>query len=141
MGKRGRKSAAEMVIDQAPAIIQRPEPPYELWRDDEQQVWSRVVSDLPADWFSGRNIDLLVEYCTHVVSCRRLAQLIQAEEQGDGDLDVRQWSALMRAHAAQSARVQSLATSMRITQQSTYTAQAGATALKNTAKGKRPWET
>ena len=62
MGKRGRKSAAEMVIDQAPAIIQRPEPPYELWRDDEQQVWSRVVSDLPADWFSGRNIDLLVEY-------------------------------------------------------------------------------
>lgn len=143
MAKRGPKSSAEIALT-APGVtvaaMHRPEPPYSLWRDEEQDVWRRIVADLPADWFSGRNLDLLAEYCTAAVSCRRLAQMIHACEHGAGELDVPHWLALMRAHAAQSSRMQALATSMRITQQSTYTPKRGATALRNNPTGPRPWE-
>jgi hypothetical protein len=140
MGKRGPKSSAELAITDRVTIVNRPEPPYELWRNEEQDVWRRVVSDVPADWFTSRNTDLLVEYCTHVVSCRRLAQMIHEMERGADDLDLRGWTSLMRAHAQQSARVQALATSMRITQQSTYSAKSGNTALEGHKTGKKPWE-
>jgi hypothetical protein len=140
MGKRGPKSSAELAITDRVTIVNRPEPPYELWRDEEQSIWRRVVSDVPADWFTARNSDLLVEYCTHVVSCRRLAQMIHEMERAPGDLDIRGWVGLMRAHAQQSGRVQALATSMRITQQSTYSAKSGNTALEGHKTGKKPWE-
>lgn len=142
MAKRGRKSGAELSVAEIATteLLTRPEPPYELWRDEEQAVWRRVVEDVPGDWFSGRNLDLLAEYCTTVVSCRRIAQLIHAEERAEGPLDTDYWMKLLRSHAQQSGRVQALATSMRLSQQSTYTAQRGATKLNNAPTGKRPWE-
>lgn len=141
MGTRGRKSAASLAVA-APAAVKvvRPEPPYELWRDEEHDVWRRIVADVPPDWFTPRHHDLLAEYCTAVVSCRRLAQLIHHMEATPGTMDQGDWLALMRAHAVQSGRVQALATSMRLTQQSTYGARAGKTALDGHRPGPRPWE-
>ena len=66
--------------------------------------------------------------------------MIHEMERGEADLDLRSWAALMRAHAQQSSRVQALATSMRITQQSTYSAKSGNTALEGHKTGKKPWE-
>jgi hypothetical protein len=140
MGTRGPKSASALQVQTVARVVNRPEPPYELWRDQEQEVWRRIVSDVPADWFTGRNYDLLTEYCTHVVSCRRLAQMIHAQETGEADFDTATWLALMRAHAAQTGRLQALATSMRITNQSTYTAKTGKTALDGHKSGRKPWE-
>ncbi|MFT4149209.1 MAG: hypothetical protein QM656_03355 [Paracoccaceae bacterium] len=141
MQKRGPKSAAELEIAAKVVVVNRPEPPYELWRDEEQEVWRRVVSDVPADWFTPRNFDLLAEYCTHVVSCRRVAQMIYEFERREGELDIKSWTVLMRAHAQQSGRIQALATSMRITQQSTYSNKSGATALEGHKSGRKPWDT
>lgn len=140
MGTRGPKSADELTTLQGLAVIERPEPPYTLWRDQEQEVWRRVVSDVPADWFTGRHLDLLAEYCSHVVSARRLAQVIHQMEHGPDPLDLPTWAAMMRAHAQQTTRVQSLATAMRLTHQASYGARRAATALEGEAKGRRPWE-
>lgn len=142
MTKRGRKSAAEMLTQTAAplTVMQRPEPPYQLWRDDEQDVWRRIVNDLPGDWFSGRNLDLLVEYCTAVVSGRRLAQMIHHLESEAGGMDLTEWTRLLRAQAQQAGVIRSLATSMRISQQATYSARSGATAQRGVRKGRAPWE-
>lgn len=138
--KPGRKSAAELAVSAPLTKVDRPEPPYELWRDEEVAVWRRIVSDVPADWFSPRNLDLLTEYCSVTINCRRLAHLIKQAESDKGDFDVSQWLAFLRAHAQQTGRVQALATSMRLTQQSTYSAKKGANALDGHRTGPKPWE-
>lgn len=142
MVKRGRKSAADLMIqsDGTVKAMDRPEPPYSLWRDEEQDVWRRIVEDLPADWFSGRNLDLLAEYCTAIVSARRLAQMLHHTERVQGDLDVAEWTKLLRAHAQQAGVVKTLATTMRLSQQSTYGPRAAATAQGGVRRGPKPWE-
>lgn len=142
MAKRGRKSAADLMIqrDGVVSAMHRPEPPYSLWRDEEQDIWRRIVQDLPADWFSGRNLDLLTEYCTAVVSARRLAQMLHHIERQSGEMDIAEWTKLLRAHAQQAGVVKSLATAMRLSQQSTYGPRAAATAQGGVKRGPRPWE-
>lgn len=142
MAKRGRKSAADLLIqrDGAVTAVDRPEPPYSLWRDDEQDVWRRIVEDLPADWFSGRNLDLLTEYCTAVISARRLAQMLHHVERQEGALDIAEWTKLLRAHAQQAGVVKALATAMRLSQQSAYGPKRAATLQGATKRGPRPWE-
>lgn len=138
--KRGRKSAAELATVATPEVITRPEPPYTLWRDGEADLWRQVVEDLPPGWITGRNADLLAEYVSHVMSCQRLRQVIHAMESGKEPLDTAEWTGLLKAHATQSARVQSLATSLRITPQSTVDPKTGGRALARHNQGKRPWE-
>lgn len=139
--KRGPKSAADLAIAPVAQVIDRPEPPYTLWRDAEAEVWRRVVEDLPPGWITGRHFDLLAEYCSAVVSCQRIRQMIHATEHApDGLLDVGEWRALMRAHAQQNARVQSLATALRITPQATVDPKTGGRALADHHTGRRPWE-
>jgi hypothetical protein len=63
-----------------------------------------------------------------------------AHESGGDAFDATEWRALMRAHAQQSARVQSLATPLRITPQATLDPKAGGRALAKHQTGKKPWE-
>jgi hypothetical protein len=138
--KRGRRSAAELATAAGAVVIERPEPPYTLWRDEEAEIWRRVVDGLPPGWITGRNLDLLAEYVSHVVASQRLRQMIVAHERGPDPMDVAEWRALMRAHAQQSARVQSLATSLRITPQATVDPKTGGRALADHNTGRKPWE-
>lgn len=138
--KRGRKSAAELATAGVAVVIERPEPPYTLWRDEEAEIWRRIVDDLPAGWIAGRNLDILAEYVSHVVASQRLRQMIVTLEGGEGPMDVTEWRALMRAHAQQSARVQSLATALRITPQATVDPKTGGRALAGHNAGKKPWQ-
>ena len=142
MGERGPKSAEElMVTASSAALVQRMEPPDELWRDEECAVWRQVVEALPADWFSPADAPLLVQYCRHVVQARRVAQLIRQMEHTSAPLDLDAWTRLMRAQDAQSAAVARLATKMRLSQQSRYGARAAHTAARRGTRGKAPWET
>jgi hypothetical protein len=138
--KRGRKSAAELAIAPVAHVIERPEPPYSLWRDAEADLFRQIVADLPPGWIGPRNSDLLAEYASHVVACQRLRQMIHAHESGGEAFDATEWRALMRAHAQQSARVQSLATALRITPQATLDPKAGGRALAKHQTGRKPWE-
>lgn len=135
MGTRGRVSAAALEVAQPSKVetIQRPDAPYDL-TDEQTEEWWAVVNRMPADWFPRETHALLSQYCRHVVAARRLAQLIAAEEAGEFDLD--RYDQLLRMQEREGRALSSLATRLRITQQSTVSAKAKKPGLS----GKKPWE-
>lgn len=134
MGVRGPKSAASMEIAR-PAVetIQRPDAPYDL-TDEQSEEWWAVVNRLPADWFPRETHAVLSQYCRHVVAARRVAQLVAACE-GAEEMDLGRYDDLLRMQEREGRALSSLATRLRITQQSTVSAKA-----KKPITVKRPWE-
>lgn len=134
MGTRGRVSAASLEVPKARTVetMQRPDAPYDL-TDEQSEEWWAIVNRLPADWFPRETHGVLSQYCRHVVTARRLAQLVTAEEAGDFDLD--RYDQLLRMQEREGRALSSLATRLRITQQSTVSAKA-----KKPAQGLKPWE-
>jgi hypothetical protein len=136
MGNRGRVSAAALTVIGPGGIetVRRPEPPIEL-TDDQAEEWRAIVNRMPADWFTRETVPLLVQYCRTIVRARRLAQLLNNTEKSE-ELDVKEYRDLLRSEAEQSGVLMSLATKMRISQQSTYDK-----SKKKPAGGTtRPWD-
>lgn len=139
MGTRGRKSAAELGV--IPGIPQRPEPPDEL-TPQQAEEWREIVDRMPVDWFRREIHPLLCSYCRHVTNARHIAGLIEAAH----DLDIGDRKALMRFNRLlgmqerQSSALMGLATRLRLTNQSRYTASSAATAAKGGTTGKPLWE-
>lgn len=105
-------------------------------------MWVEVVESKPAEWFGADSLPLLKEYVRAVVMCDTLdAKVKRAIEGGEGaeaaTVGVVKLFLDMRDKEAK--RATSLATKLRLTQQSRYTPQAAATADKR-AGGKRPWQ-
>ncbi len=106
MGTRGRKSAADLAIVPASGVIsiRRPNPPPEL--SDEQAVeWRAVVDGAPADRYGRDFQPVLISYCRHAVSQRRIGQLIAAAEASD-TLDIVEYD---RLHKMQERETRALA--------------------------------
>jgi hypothetical protein len=120
MKTRGRNSAASTEIAALAIVesIQRPDAPYEL-TDEQADEWRAIVNRLPADWITRETYALLVQYCRHVVRARRLAVLLDKAEKSE-NFDVKEYRDLLRSEAEQSGAMMSLATKMRISQQTTY---------------------
>lgn len=120
MGTRGRVSKASMEVAKSSAIekVERPDAPYDL-TDEQTEEWWAVVNRLPADWFPRETHALLAQYCRHVVSARRVSQMIVAAE-GCPEVDVDQLDKLYKMQEREGRAMSSLATRMRITQQTTY---------------------
>jgi hypothetical protein len=136
MQQRGRKSASSLTVIQAGPVetIQRPDSPYDL--DDEQSdEWRKVVNRLPADWFPPETHAMLAQYCRHVVSARRIAQLIRAELKSE-KLNLEVYDDLLKMQERESKAIGTLATRMRITQQSTMRVET----LKKPKQVAKPWE-
>src|SRR4051812_44557753 len=120
--QRGRKSAASLaVVTSLPG--QRPEPPAELTAEQAEE-WRAVGATRRADWFSGNNQELLVAYCRHIVLTRRVSEQIDrfdpawmADDDGLKRFD--KLGAMLERHTR---TIASLATRMRLTQQSRYDA-------------------
>ena len=134
MGTRGRASSASLTVTPQIQAVQRPDAPYDL-TDEEVDTWRAVVEALPADWFPPETHGLLTSYCRHIVRERRLAQLIQQAE-GAEALDIPEYERLLKMLSRESQAIGSLATRMRISQQSSYD--------RKKSKGPRlmrkPWE-
>lgn len=125
MAQRGRKSAAsqEIALQSAGLTatierVHRPEPPYEL-TDKQAEVWRRVTDDLPADWFTAKHMGLLKQYCRHEAEGDRIAMLIE-QELGKPAVDVPVYDKLLVMQEREGRALSSLATRMRLTQQSLY---------------------
>jgi hypothetical protein len=118
---RGRKSAASLTVISASGIetVQRPEPPAEL-TEEQAAEWRAMVNRLSAEWFPRETHPLLVQYCRHVVSARRVAQLIERAEADDA-FDVATYQCLLRMQIAESKAIALLGMRMRITQHSSTT--------------------
>jgi hypothetical protein len=77
MAQRGRKSALSLTLSPRLEAMQRPDAPYDL-TDDETAEWVAILGRMAADWFPRETHPLLTQLCRHIVSSRRLAQLIGA---------------------------------------------------------------
>lgn len=136
MAKRGRVSAAAMEIAPVGRIetVQRQNAPHEL-NDEETEVWFAVVNSWAADWFSPANTPLLTQYCRHVVQARRIAELIERAT-GDPELSVKDYDRLLKVQERESRTIATLATKMRLSQQSTTNHRGN----KTQVNPRKPWE-
>lgn len=135
MGARGRQSSASLSVVGAGQVsaVERPAPPLDL-TDEQRTEWLAIVNRMPADWFPRETHAMLAQHCRHVVAARRIAQLIdQAEADAAFDLDA--YDKLLKMQEREGRAMSSLATRMRLTQQTTYDK-----SRKKPAAGKRPWD-
>lgn len=159
MGARGRTSGADLaVVPQKSMAVatQRPEPLPELTQEQASE-WRAIVDRLPADWFPRESWALLAQYCRHVVSSNRIAQMIRSievgphsgdaasvramreedDDSGEEGFSLKDYDKLLAMQEREGRAMSSLATRMRLTQQSTYHPE------KSKGKGagmKKPWE-
>ena len=117
--------------------VSRPDPPDSLRLTDEQtDEWWAIVNRMPADWFPRETHAVLAQLCRHVIRAKRLAQLLDAKERAK-TVDVEEYVSLLRAEEAQSRAIASLATRLRITQQSLVSANKTRT---GDADFPKPWD-
>lgn len=138
MRQRGRKSGTALEI-QASSVavldrVERPKAPHDL-TDEETEVWASVVESEAADWFTPATLPLLTQYCRHVVHARRIAELLERAT-SDPALAVQDYERLLKMQQRESVVLKALATSMRISQQSTTNHRGNKV---QTAK-RKPWE-
>lgn len=136
--KRGRKSGASLAIASpidAIQIIDRQKAPHEL-TDEEVEVWVSVTSSEAADWFTPGNTPLLTQYCRHVVRARHLAEMIDRATSSK-DLEIADYDRLLKMQERESRAISTLATKMRISQQSLTNHRGN----KKPSALRKPWET
>lgn len=139
MAKRGRQSAASLSVVQA-VPGQRPVAPKELDRE-QKAVWEAVVQTKPADWFTDDTLPLLVAYCKHVVTARKLGGVIDKFDVGllEDPEHVKRYDKLLAMRERETRAVTALARSMRLTQQSRYDAKRANTEAGST-RARKPWQ-
>ncbi len=98
--------------------VNRPEPPADL-TDEQAEEWRAVVNRMPAEWFPPEIHPLLAQYCRHVISARHIAGLIENQAQSD-EFSLILFDRFLRMQERETRALSSLATRMRITNQSRF---------------------
>jgi hypothetical protein len=129
MEQRGRKSSAALGTVMADCSQRRPEPPADL-TSEQRVVWESTVNALRGDWFWGSE-PILKAYCEHVSYSDQIAR--ELNQRGTVDEHFADLAAL---HRAQSGLIVRLATALRLTPQSTFSART----LKHVSPGPKPRE-
>ena len=134
MGDRGRESGAALATLKAGVeAVVRPDAPYDL-TDEEADEWRAVVDRMPAEWFPRETHGLLTLYCRHLIAARRVSQLV-SECLSQKAVDVVEYDRLLKMQERESRAASSLATRMRISQQSTFDKE-----KKKPITMKKPWQ-
>ena len=141
MGKRGRKSAAELstISGAGLELHRRPDPP-EHMSDEATAIWRSITNSLPADWFTPGTLPLLEALCGLTVSQRNIAKALRRIEDDDNDFERDSWERVIKQLGEVSGRIATLATRLRLTPQSRYGPRAAATAGRLPLDGPKPWE-
>jgi hypothetical protein len=139
MTQRGRRSSDALVAEAVgPALqpVERPDAPYDL-NDEQAEEWWGIVNRMPAGWFPRETHSMLAQLCRHIVRGRKVSQMTDEMEKlrGTDAFDFEVYCKLLAEEEKQTRTIASLATRMRITQQSTYDA-----SKKKPVEGVRPWE-
>lgn len=132
MTKPGPKSAAEMSVVSINSIP-RVRAPDGLPATQRARI-NALVASKPADWFQAADMPLLIELARHMDRADKLDAEMQAL--ADDDLEGFKW--LQPLANAESARIQSLMRSLRLTPQSRY--RPDSAKAYTPPQGPRPWE-
>jgi hypothetical protein len=135
-----RKSAAALSVIAPPSVQKRPEPPAELTQEQATE-WRIVVERLPAEWFPAESHQLLVAYCRHVVRARVVAGLIDSfkREHLNTDDGLHRYDKLAQMADREGRAISSLATRMRLSQQSRYRHDKAATKTEDPKASAEQW--
>lgn len=143
MKQRGRKSAVALATSSnaVEVVSAPPAPPLEL-TPEQCEVWKEIASSMPADWFDRATFALLKQYCRHEIESRRIAQLIDQEVSRAEDFDPERYDKLLSMQKRESDVLSTLATKMRLAQQSRYGARGADSHKKrsNTSAAPPPWQ-
>jgi hypothetical protein len=146
MKNRGRASAASLAVISSSGIetVERPRPPNEL-SEEQAREWTSIVNRLPADWFPRETWGMLAQYCRHVVTARRVSGMIEAletelaKEEGDKAEIIlgasKAFDRLFKMQEREGRAISSLATKMRLSQQSSYDK-----SKQKPRAAQKPWE-
>lgn len=136
MGDRGRKSAPDLAVILGTICSKRPDPPEELNKEQAKE-WKELVLALPQDWFGRETHGLLGQYCRHVITARHVGKLIASlKKDGQEGFSIKEYDKLLQMRERESRAIMALSRSMRLSQQSTYSAMKG----KGKSRGKPAWE-
>lgn len=139
MASKGRQSSASLAVASvALDVDQRLMPPANL-TPAQRSVWMTVVNSRPAEWFRPEHASLLTQYCRHKVQADIIAQQIEEfdPEWMKDDDGLKRYDKLSLMMDRESKSINALMRSMRLTQQSLYSA------MKEPGKsGKqaKPWQ-
>ena len=139
--KRGRISGAELTVQRAVSLGQRPDAPACL-NDRAADEWFRIGNRMPSDWFTDETLSALQAHCEHVSEGEALQLMIEKvrKQAMRDDEAFKRYRELVKLKREQTAIVLASGTKMRLLQQSTYTTKAGATAKSGSTGGSKPWE-
>jgi len=119
MRQRGRKSAAQLSVITS-GHQKRPEPPDSL-TDKQKEEWDAVVKRMPIDWFPRETHALLAQYCRHVTRADDIAQILEMMvKDRKKNFNPVHYTKLLGQEMRQSNAIATLATKMRLSQQSSY---------------------
>jgi hypothetical protein len=140
MGIRGKKSAAELSTI-VTLSVRLPQPPKGM-TERQAKIWREVIATKPADWFAADSLPLLVCYCRACETADLLQDKIDAYDPAwlDENSGLARYEKLLKMRSLQVANITSLATKMRLSQQSRYRGEAASVADKRSAKTGRLWE-
>jgi hypothetical protein len=143
MIQRGRKSAsAQAVVVIEGGFLQRPEPPEEL-TPTQAGIWREIVSGEPTDFFStAATRTLLRNLCRHTDAGNQVSDIInsfQAEWLKNAE-GAKRYQLLLRMREMETRAAASMATKLRLTNQSRYQTTTAARAGNRAAKGAMPWD-
>jgi hypothetical protein len=138
MQQPGRRSAASLSVV-AGSIDGRPQAPSELTKE-QQEIWNRIVAAEPADWFkTAAAQQMLVLYCRHNSTSAKLDSVID-ESWNDDECTPAQIDRLLKMRDRETRACVTIATKLRLTNQSRYTAEKAGTAGRKEAAEVKPWQ-
>ena len=143
MGKRGPTPQHERIRALPGREERRPPPPDDL-TDAQRIMWRSIVETEPAHMFdSEARKHLLRLYCEHATFRASLQKLIDRSpvECFGAPEALKAFEAMLRARDRETKQIVSLATRMRITNQSRYTPTAASSAGRNHTNLPKPWDT
>lgn len=142
MGKRGPAPQNER-IRALPGREQRRAPPPEGLTEAQRVLWRNIVETEPADLFDSEArrhlLRLYVEHATFRASLQELIDRVPIEKILDPETEAGV-ERMLRIRDRETKALVSLATRMRLTNQSRYTPSAAGTAGRNNAGGPKPWD-
>jgi hypothetical protein len=142
------KRRGPSVVGETAAVViqgafgQRAEPPPELLAR-QQEIWREIVSSEPIDFFGTAALrNLLKDLCRHREAGEKISAVIDSFDAAwlrteDGS---KRYYDLLKMRELEVRSASSLATRLRLTNQSRYTPQAASTSSRNSSKGYKPWE-
>ena len=115
-------------------------PPVDL-TPEQAALWVTTVDSKPVEWFGEDTAPLLAEYVRAAAMCNALERQLQAVMATGDPVDT---ALLMKGFLdmrdKESKRLLSIATKLRLTQQSRYTPKAANTANNRVGAGAKPWQ-